>query len=136
MRRALAITILLLAVLAPAAAHGATTYVVRGAGFGHGVGMSQYGAYGMAQKGFGFGRILAHYYQGTELSPAPSRPIRILLQASDPYVRFRGATRAPGGKARSRTTTYIARRARSGRVSLSGGGRRIGPFSAPLLVNG
>ena len=32
--------------------------VVRGAGFGHGIGMSQYGAYGFAQKGVGYERIL------------------------------------------------------------------------------
>ena len=135
MRRALATTSLLVAMLAPAAAQGATTHVVRGAGFGHGVGMSQYGAYGMAQKGFDFRRILAHYYRGTSLSPAPSRPIRILLQASDPYVRFRGATRAPGGKALSRFTTYIARRASGGRVSLSSRGKRVGTFAAPLRVD-
>ncbi|HEV2723398.1 MAG TPA: SpoIID/LytB domain-containing protein [Thermoleophilaceae bacterium] len=136
MRRALATTPLLLAALTPATAHGATTHVVRGAGFGHGVGMSQYGAYGMAQKGFGFGRILAHYYRGPRLSPAPSRPIRILLQASDPQVRFRGATRAPGGKALGRGTTYIARGAGGRRVSLSARGKRIGTFTAPVRVDG
>ena len=70
--------------------------MVRGAGFGHGIGMSQYGAYGFAQKGFGHERILKHYYRGTSLTDAPSRPVRVLLQASDPYVRFRGATRASG----------------------------------------
>ena len=37
-----------------------TTY-----GFGHGVGMSQYGANGMANKGYTFRNILNHYYQNT-----------------------------------------------------------------------
>ncbi len=43
---------------------------VYGGGFGHGVGMSQTGAVGMAQKGHGFAEILAHYYQGSALEPA------------------------------------------------------------------
>ena len=36
-------------------------------GSGHGVGMSQYGASGMAKKGYNYKDILAHYYQGTEV---------------------------------------------------------------------
>ena len=36
-------------------------------GSGHGVGMSQYGASGMAKKGYDYKDILAHYYQGTEV---------------------------------------------------------------------
>ena len=36
-------------------------------GFGHGVGMSQYGAEVMARQGKDFRQILAHYYPGTEL---------------------------------------------------------------------
>lgn len=36
-------------------------------GYGHRVGMSQYGADAMAVAGSGFAEILAHYYQGTEL---------------------------------------------------------------------
>lgn len=36
-------------------------------GYGHGVGMSQYGAEGLARRGHAFDRILAHYYPGTRL---------------------------------------------------------------------
>lgn len=36
-------------------------------GSGHGVGMSQYGANGMAKEGFGYKEILKHYYSGTEV---------------------------------------------------------------------
>ncbi len=36
-------------------------------GYGHGVGMSQYGAQAMALKGFEYKEILAYYYQGTSL---------------------------------------------------------------------
>lgn len=38
--------------------------VVSGRGFGHGVGMSQWGAQGLAKEGYSFDQILAHYYQG------------------------------------------------------------------------
>lgn len=38
-----------------------------GEGYGHGVGMCQFGANGMARRGAGFREILARYYPGTEL---------------------------------------------------------------------
>lgn len=38
-----------------------------GNGWGHGVGMSQWGAYQMAKEGYSYDQILAHYYQGTEI---------------------------------------------------------------------
>lgn len=37
-------------------------------GYGHGVGMSQYGAKGMAENGYNYQQILRHYYQGISLS--------------------------------------------------------------------
>ncbi len=36
-------------------------------GNGHGVGMSQYGAYGMAKEGYNYTQILKHYYTGVEI---------------------------------------------------------------------
>jgi len=41
--------------------------VFSGRGWGHGVGMSQHGAHGMAQAGFNFREILLHYYTGVEI---------------------------------------------------------------------
>lgn len=55
------------------------TLSVTGRGWGHGVGMSQWGAYGYAQHGSTYGEILAHYYSGTELARAPAARIRVLL---------------------------------------------------------
>jgi len=43
-------------------------FVVYGGGFGHGVGLSQTGAVGMAEKGRTYDEILKHYYQGIELT--------------------------------------------------------------------
>src|SRR3954454_16898436 len=78
------------------AADAAVRNVIKGAGFGHGIGLSQYGAYGYALKGRGYQAILGHYYKSTRLSTAPSRPVRVMLQPEDPYIRVRGATRISG----------------------------------------
>ncbi len=43
------------------------TFIFDGEGWGHGVGMSQYGAKGMADAGFDYEEILTHYYTGTYL---------------------------------------------------------------------
>ncbi|WP_102348262.1 stage II sporulation protein D [Bacillus sp. Marseille-P3661] len=42
--------------------------VITTKGYGHGVGMSQYGANGMATEGKSFTDIIAHYYKGTKIS--------------------------------------------------------------------
>jgi stage II sporulation protein D len=55
------------------------TFSVTGRGWGHGVGMSQWGAYGFAQRGHDYGQILAHYYPGTELGRATIPRMRVLL---------------------------------------------------------
>ncbi len=63
-----------------ATAAGAPTLVVAGAGDGHGVGMSQEGALGYAQHGYGYQAILAHYYTGTALGTVPQgTTVRVLM---------------------------------------------------------
>ncbi|MEO0756478.1 MAG: SpoIID/LytB domain-containing protein [Cyanobacteria bacterium J06648_16] len=42
--------------------------LISGRGFGHGIGLSQWGARGMAEQGHSYDHILGHYYQGTQLS--------------------------------------------------------------------
>ncbi|HZS25414.1 MAG TPA: SpoIID/LytB domain-containing protein [Gaiellaceae bacterium] len=54
-------------------------FLFSGHGWGHGVGMSQYGAYGYALHGADYRTILAHYYPGTTLGPAPATTFRVLL---------------------------------------------------------
>ena len=88
MRRTLLLVSVLLLV-AGSAAHarssaqpvpqGAATFVVTGHGWGHGVGLSQWGAYGYAQKGFDYEKIVLHYFPGTELGAAPVSRVRVLL---------------------------------------------------------
>jgi stage II sporulation protein D len=49
-----------------------TSWVFTGGGWGHGVGLCQVGAYGMALAGHTYEEILYHYYTGTELMSAES----------------------------------------------------------------
>ena len=131
LRTALFTLALLLAGTASAGAESKLT--IRGAGFGHGVGMSQYGALGFAQKGTGYREILAHYYTGTKLGAAPTQPVRVLLASPTGVVRFSAATRAGTRKLDSRKS-YGAR-ARGGSVDLlSSTGRRLATVPAPLRV--
>ncbi len=46
------------------------SYTFTGRGWGHGVGMCQYGAYGLAKMGVKYDEIIRHYYTGTELTKA------------------------------------------------------------------
>src|SRR3954467_14929783 len=63
-----------------AAAHArAPDFVVAGYGWGHGVGMSQYGAQGFALHGWSCRQILAHYYPGTQLVREHPQDVRVLL---------------------------------------------------------
>jgi len=81
MRRPLAVLVSLAAALLAAPAARAETIVIEGRGWGHGVGMSQYGAYGFAlREGRDFRSILGHYYTGTTIGSAPAGRIRVLLR--------------------------------------------------------
>src|SRR5438105_2497320 len=57
----------------------ASTLVVNGHGWGHGIGMAQWGANGYAQHGWDYRQILAHYYQGTTIAAQPAPAVRVLL---------------------------------------------------------
>jgi stage II sporulation protein D len=64
---------------APAARPGDPVFLITGRGWGHGVGMSQWGAHGFARRGHDYRRILAHYYRGTAIGRAPVAKVRVLL---------------------------------------------------------
>jgi stage II sporulation protein D len=77
------------------AADAAGTLVIKGRGFGHGVGMSQYGAYGFAKHGASYRDILAHYYTGTQLSTLQgSSEVGVLLASGRTSVQVTQATAA------------------------------------------
>jgi stage II sporulation protein D len=112
-----------LAAVVPAA-DAEVRHVISGAGFGHGIGMSQYGAYGFALEGSNYTEILAHYYKGTSLDSAPSRPVRVLMQPDDPYIRVRGAS-SIGGRRLNIDTLYVARESGGGILVTTSSGRRV-----------
>ncbi len=48
-------------------------FILQGLGFGHGLGMSQWGAYNLAQRGVNYLQILGHYYKGVALTPIQAK---------------------------------------------------------------
>jgi stage II sporulation protein D len=121
--------------LAPNAQAG-VRWVVVGHGFGHGVGMSQYGAYGYASHGKGYRFILGHYYSGTTIGTLPGpRIVRVLLDVSSDDVGFSDATSACG-KTLDPGRGYEAHRVGSGVRLRSSGGRPIANCGHTLRAAG
>lgn len=114
-----------LAACALAASASAAKWVIKGRGFGHGVGMSQYGAYGYAKHGRGYRSILTHYYRHTRIGEA-SGHIRVLLRSGVGSVEFSGARRACGKRLRA-GRGYEFADAGSRVVLRSARGKRIAP---------
>jgi stage II sporulation protein D len=140
MRRLLLTCALALACAAPAGA--GTLFLIDGRGWGHGIGMSQYGARGYAESGWPYSRILAHYYRGTELKLVPGRQVRVLLAEREPSVRISSATRfrvvdARGKKRRLKPgSVTLGRRAPGGRLKGLKLPLRFEPGAAPLGLDG
>src|SRR5919197_2569637 len=124
-----------LAVLACApSAHAASRLVIRGAGFGHGIGMSQYGAYGLALQGVGYQAILGRYYTGTQLAQIAAEPeVRVLLQGGQRKHTFTGAARL-GTQPLDPAATYNVIRGGAGLV-LREGSKRLFTSAPPLRVD-
>jgi SpoIID/LytB domain protein len=115
--------LLLCLYLAPSAV-ASVSWTVVGHGFGHGVGMSQYGAYGYAQHGKGYRFILGHYYSGTTIGTLPGpRVVRVLIESGGD-VGFSGVTSACGRKL-SAAGGYVARRSGRGVQLRTAGGRAL-----------
>ncbi len=90
MRKTLiAVVVFVLAALAAPPAHaqgGNDDFTFFGSGFGHGLGMSQWGAYGLSKQGWSPARILRHYYSGTRIATDHEHPKRFrigLVQGRD-----------------------------------------------------
>ena len=113
----------------------ARTWVVNGAGFGHGVGMSQYGAYGYAKHGFTYDQILTHYYTGTTIGTTADRSVRVFLRDGARSVSFRGAGSACGAGLKP-GKGYVAKRKGPGVVLQSKKGRRIARCGAAMTAAG
>jgi len=132
--RLLASTIATLLALAaaPAGADARVTWVVKGGGFGHGVGLSAYGAYGYGLHGYGYRQILHHYFRGIQVTTLKRAPIvRVLLTISPGDVGFSNATAACGRKLDPRRSYRAHRHGGSVRL-LSGSGKLLARCGALL----
>jgi stage II sporulation protein D len=106
----------------PLAAQANVSWIVHGRGFGHGVGMSAYGAYGYAKHGKSYRFILGHYYSGTTIGTLDKpRVVRVLLDISPGDLEFSGATSACGRQLDSGRSYEAHRVARSVKLRSSGG---------------
>jgi stage II sporulation protein D len=136
LRRALAplIALGLGALVVPSAA-AAPDWVIKGRGFGHGAGMSQYGAYGYARHGKGYRFILGHYYRGTRVATVSPRTVRVLLYIGHSDVAFSGASSACGRNL-DPGRGYRAHRSGSAVTLLGAGGNRLAGCGARLRAEG
>jgi stage II sporulation protein D len=113
---------LLLALVYPISSQASVSWIVHGRGFGHGVGMSAYGAYGFAEHGKSYRFILGHYYRGTTIGTLEKpRVVRVLLDISPGDVEFSGATSACGQQLDPGRSYEGHRVARSVKLRSSGG---------------
>jgi stage II sporulation protein D len=119
-----------------ASARAQVNWVVHGHGFGHGVGLSAYGAYGYALHGKGYKFILGHYYKGTSLGQLSGPNIvRVLLTTTSGDVTFTEATSACRTKL-DPTHTYEAHRLGNTVVLRSSAGKPLAKCGATLRAAG
>ena len=78
---ALAVLTLLVAAGPAGAWSSESAFLINGHGWGHGIGMSQWGAYGYAKHGWAYKAILKHYYTGIGFATATGGDVRVLLQS-------------------------------------------------------
>ena len=122
--------------LYPLNASASVRWIVHGRGFGHGVGMSAYGAYGYALHGKGYRFILGHYYTGTSLGTLQApRIVRVLLGIEGGDVGFSGATSACGRRLDPRRS-YEAHRVGSAVKLRSSGGKPLANCGRTLRAAG
>lgn len=95
-----ACVVLVASLLLPTAARAGKVVVFDGGGWGHGLGMSQYGAYGRALNDVPAPNILEHYYSGTEVqSPRIPANVRVGLLQTQSEILVRSAAFKSGGGA-------------------------------------
>jgi stage II sporulation protein D len=139
--RGLLLTATAALVLCPATARAGSVFLVQGAGWGHGVGLGQWGAEGAALHGWDYRRILAHFYPGTTLQGWPARPVRVLLAERQDRIAVGSAAPFLVVDSAGRKVHVKPRVLRFG-PQLRLGGRalvpplRVAPGAQPLTLNG
>ncbi len=131
----------LVALAVPTSATAGTVFLLDGRGWGHGVGMSQWGAEGYARHGYGYRKILGHYYPGTTITIAHPRPVRVLLAQGRASIRIGSAAPFVVVDRRGHKLHLAARGVVIDRRFLRGHGQlapplRFEPGAQPLRVGG
>lgn len=113
---------------------GVPVFVITGRGWGHGVGMSQWGANGLARRGTDYRRILAHYYRGTAIGRAPVAKVRVLLAGAKATLTISSEApfrvRDAAGKVKTLTGKHVI--GPGLRVKAKGAKKRVA-LEAPLV---
>jgi SpoIID/LytB domain protein len=103
---------------APVSALAETNFTITGRGYGHGIGMSQWGAQGFAKdQGWDYGRILGHYYQQTSVAAATAMTVKVNL---DKDAKSRTSWRIRSGSA-GRPLIVVDQSSPSSRTTLDAG---------------
>jgi stage II sporulation protein D len=119
LKRRLSLLVVLLGALAFASSAAASPiFVLSGRGWGHGIGMSQYGAQGFALHGRTHQQILEHYYSGTTLG-VKTGSVRVLLTSGRSSFTLASAETIRGGGKSLASGSYSV--TRSGSTVLIGG---------------
>jgi stage II sporulation protein D len=117
------------------AAQAATKLTITGAGFGHGIGMSQYGTYGYSLHLKTYDFILGHYYTGTTLGRLDANPeVKVLLQGGKKSISFSGGLNA-GDENLDPAQTYTVKRGGDGLIIRDGAGDDVATTPGPLRVD-
>lgn len=92
--RLLVTTIVVVAVVVSGSvANAADTFRFHGSGYGHGIGMSQWGAYGLANKGWSYQHILTHFYSRTRVVHSSTLPKKIRVGLTSGRTKIHLAAR-------------------------------------------
>ena len=135
----------------PTSASGAERVLFRGGGWGHGIGMSQYGAYGLAKRGKSAAGILKHYYKGVNIDGRSMPQVRVgLLQydssiglsSNDGPIKFKVSGAKGVVASGSSSDSWAVEPSTTGRMRIIKNGKQVtrdgrssfGGPSKPLLV--
>jgi stage II sporulation protein D len=133
--RKLALALVTTFLAAVPAAQAATKLTITGAGFGHGIGMSQYGTYGYALHLKSYDFILGHYFTGTALGALDSNPeVKVLLQGGKKSISFSGGLNA-GNEDLDPAQTYTLKRGGDGLIIRDASGQDVATTPGPLRVD-
>ena len=98
-----------------------TQWQIDGGGYGHGVGLSQYGACSMAAGGSGYAQILAHYYRGSAVTGVSEHnDLRVLLRTASSFTLTAGGNTTINGKWNLPANATLVASHSGGRILLSG----------------